>query len=192
MSRLGSKIGNGLTITARVAGVLLSVSMGTTNYDHLQGLKKNGIPIIFFDRHCEIPGNSNVLIDDLQSGYDATEHLISNGCEVIAHFSGPKKLKIYQNRLRGYRKALKKHNKSLLPAGVREVLGDFEAGSMVRCMDANGGEIARGVTCFSSDQIRMIMGRHSDERESVLGTCPAEEVIHRDDLVISVDQKDER
>ncbi|MDF1525738.1 MAG: glutamate 5-kinase [bacterium] len=90
----------------------------------------------------------------------------------------------------GASKALKKLNKSLLPAGVREVLGDFEAGSMVRCMDANDGEIARGVTCFSSDQIRMIMGRHSDEIESVLGTCPGAEVIHRDDLVISADQKD--
>jgi len=91
----------------------------------------------------------------------------------------------------GASKALQKHKKSLLPAGVKEVLGDFEAGSMVRCMDADGEEIARGVTCFSSDQIRMIMGRHSDEIESVLGSCPGEEVIHRDDLVISVKEKDE-
>ncbi len=82
-------------------------------------------------------------------------------------------------------KALQKLKKSLLPAGVREVLGDFEPGSLVRCMDASGREIARGVTCFSSDQIRMIMGRHSEEIESVLGTCPREEVIHRDDLVLT-------
>ncbi|EAR02858.1 LacI family DNA-binding transcriptional regulator [Maribacter sp. HTCC2170] len=93
----------------RVAGVLLSVSMETTNYDHMLGLKKNGTPILFFDRHCEIPGNSNVLIDDFQSGFDATEHLIANGCKIIAHFSGPKELKIYQNRLRGYLAALQKH-----------------------------------------------------------------------------------
>jgi len=85
----------------------------------------------------------------------------------------------------GAAKALQKHKKSLLPAGVTEVLGDFEPGSMVRCMDARGREIARGVTCFSSDQIRMIMGRHSEEIESVLGTCPGEEVIHRDDLVLT-------
>jgi len=85
----------------------------------------------------------------------------------------------------GAAKALQKHKKSLLPAGVTEVLGDFEPGSMVRCMDASGREIARGVTCFSSDQIRMIMGRHSEEIETVLGSCPGEEVIHRDDLVIS-------
>jgi len=93
----------------RVAGVLISVSMETTDYDHLLGLKKNGTPILFFDRHCEIPGNSNVIIDDFQSGFNATEHLISNGCKIIAHFSGPQELKIYQNRLRGYRVALEKH-----------------------------------------------------------------------------------
>jgi len=72
-----------------------------------------------------------------------------------------------------------------------EVLGDFDPGSMIRCMDVGGREIARGVTCFSSDQIRMIMGRHSEEIESVLGSCPGEEVIHRDDLVISMNQKEE-
>jgi glutamate 5-kinase len=82
-------------------------------------------------------------------------------------------------------KALQKLKKSLLPAGVKEVLGDFEPGSMVRCMDSGGREIARGVTCFSSDQIRKIMGRHSDEIETVLGSCPGEEVIHRDDLVLT-------
>lgn len=100
----------GSMVANRVAGVLLSVSMETTNYNHLHGLKNNGIPILFFDRHCEIPGNSNVLIDDFQGGFDATEHLISNGCKIIAHFSGPEELKIYQNRLRGYRAALEKHN----------------------------------------------------------------------------------
>lgn len=81
--------------------------------------------------------------------------------------------------------ALQRGKKSLLPAGIREVLGDFEPGAMVRCMDGEGREIARGVTYFSSGQIRKIMGRHSDEIEKILGTCPGEEVIHRDDLVLT-------
>lgn len=102
-------------VSNRVAGVLLSVSMETTNYDHLQALKNNGTPILFFDRHCEIPGYSNVLIDDFQGGFDATEHLIFNGCKKIAHFSGPKDLKIYKNRMRGYRAALEKHHFSYDP-----------------------------------------------------------------------------
>jgi glutamate 5-kinase len=82
-------------------------------------------------------------------------------------------------------KALTTMKKSLLPAGVTEVRGEFEKGSMVQCVDSSGREIARGVTCFSSEQIRRIMGMHSDHIESVLGACPGEEIIHRDDLVIS-------
>ncbi|MDF1536993.1 MAG: glutamate 5-kinase [bacterium] len=82
-------------------------------------------------------------------------------------------------------KALTTMKKSLLPAGVREVTGEFEKGSMVQCVDSSGREIARGVTCFSSMQIRQIMGLHSDRIDSVLGACPGEEIIHRDDLVIS-------
>ena len=82
-------------------------------------------------------------------------------------------------------KALQKMKKSLLPAGIKEVLGDFEPGSMVRCLDGSGKEVARGVTPFSSHQVRLIMGRHSDEIEAILGTFPGEEVIHRDDLVLT-------
>jgi len=112
----------------------------------------------------------------------STEKLVSRK-HWIAYSSGhPRGTLVVDD---GAARALKNLKKSLLPAGVKEVLGDFEPGSMVRCIDSDGREIARGVTCFSSDQIRQIMGRHSDEIGRILGTRPAEEVIHRDDLVIS-------
>lgn len=103
------KIANTL-LANRVDGVLISVSMETTNSDYLQKFKKNGTPLVFFDRHCDIPGNSNVVIDDFQGGFDATEHLILQGCQKIAHFSGPQELEIYKNRFKGYKSALEKHN----------------------------------------------------------------------------------
>lgn len=91
----------------RVDGLLISISMETQDYNHLSQLKKVKTPHVFFDRHCNIADNSNVLIDDFQAGYDATEHLISNGFTSIAHFSGPPELEIYKNRLSGYKAALK-------------------------------------------------------------------------------------
>ena len=93
----------------RVDGVLISVSMETNNHDHLMRLKENGTQFLFFDRHCDIDGINSVLIDDFKGGFDATEHLISKGCRNIGHFSGPQELKIYQNRLAGYKAALEKH-----------------------------------------------------------------------------------
>ncbi|APY10260.1 LacI family transcriptional regulator [Seonamhaeicola sp. S2-3] len=103
------KIIDGL-VANRVDGLLISVSMETLNYNHLEVAKKSNIPLVFFDRHCDIPGYSNVLIDDFKGGFDATEHLIIKGCRNIVHFSGPQELEIYRNRFNGYKAALEKHN----------------------------------------------------------------------------------
>lgn len=121
------KIANTL-LANRVDGVLISVSMETTDSDYLQVFKKNGTPLVFFDRHCDIPCNSNVVIDDFQGGFDATEHLILQGCQKIAHFSGPQELEIYKNRFKGYKSALEKHNIELdtnlvIPSKLMEMDG---------------------------------------------------------------------
>jgi len=108
----------GTLLANRVAGILLSVSMETKNLDHLLNIKNNGTPFLFFDRHCDIDGISSVLIDDVQGGFDATEHLILNGCKNIGHLSGPQELAIYRNRQAGYIKALKKHNIPFRPKQV--------------------------------------------------------------------------
>ncbi|RNL81873.1 LacI family transcriptional regulator [Sinomicrobium pectinilyticum] len=97
-------------IANRVDGILISVSMETDNGKHLEYFRDNNIPLVFFDRHCEdMPGTSKVIIDDCQAAYDAVTHLIRKGCKKIAHFSGPGKLEIYKNRLKGYKQALLDH-----------------------------------------------------------------------------------
>jgi glutamate 5-kinase len=100
----------------------------------------------------------------------------------IAYSASPKGTLVIDD---GAVKALVRKNKSLLPAGVLEVKGRFDGGDLVRCVNLENKEIARGVTCFSSGQIRKIMGRQSHEIEAVLGTCPGEEIIHRDDMVLT-------
>lgn len=96
-------------VANRVDGLLISVSMETMDYNHLEILKTRGIPLVFFDRHCKKGGYSNVLIDDYKGGFDATEHLILNGRKNIIHFSGPQELEIYKNRFQGYKDALVKY-----------------------------------------------------------------------------------
>jgi glutamate 5-kinase len=73
---------------------------------------------------------------------------------------------------------------SLLPSGVTQVRGRFENGEMVACLDAGGTERARGITNYSSQEIRRIAGRKSAEIESILGYRIQDEIIHRDELVI--------
>ena len=80
--------------------------------------------------------------------------------------------------------ALVKRGKSLLPSGIVDVEGDFGMGDVVSVV-YNGKEIARGLVNYSSDEIRRIKGCKSSEIEAILGYKQKDEVIHRDDMVIS-------
>ena len=75
--------------------------------------------------------------------------------------------------------------KSLLPAGVTAVEGKFERGDAVLVRDADGREVARGLIAYSSADAGRILGHKSREIETVLGYRGREELIHRDDLVLS-------
>lgn len=85
----------------------------------------------------------------------------------------------------GAHEAVAAKKRSLLPSGLREVRGRFEAGACVRCVDADGRELARGLVNFSSSELEKIKGLHSSKIEAVLGYKPADEVIHRNDLVVT-------
>ena len=74
--------------------------------------------------------------------------------------------------------------KSLLPAGVKSVEGTFERGVCLRILGPDRKEIARGITAYTSAETLAILGRPSGEIESRLGYTGADELIHRDDLVL--------
>lgn len=74
--------------------------------------------------------------------------------------------------------------RSLLPAGVRSVSGSFERGACLRILDAEGREVARGITAFTSAETEAILGSSSSEIASRLGYSGPDELIHRNDLVL--------
>jgi glutamate 5-kinase len=84
----------------------------------------------------------------------------------------------------GARTALLKGGKSLLPSGIKKVDGTFEAGEVVHCVGLDGMEFARGVTNYSSVELKKIKGLKTKEIEGVLGYKVYDEVIHRDNLVV--------
>ncbi|WP_420582297.1 LacI family DNA-binding transcriptional regulator [Reichenbachiella sp.] len=103
-------------LSSQVDGIIISIAMETNEFEHLERIADQKTPVVFFDRKCEaIPAN-NVLIDDKARAFDATEHLILNGRKRIAHFSGLENVSIYQDRLEGYREALRKHGLTEDPA----------------------------------------------------------------------------
>lgn len=97
-------------LAAQVDGVLVSVAKDTVSYKYYEELRKKKIPLVFFDRANDDIGISSVVIDDYKGGYIATEHLIKNGYKNIAHVSGPQHIKVFYDRQRGYKDALKQYN----------------------------------------------------------------------------------
>lgn len=74
--------------------------------------------------------------------------------------------------------------KSLLPAGVRAVEGDFGRGDPVAVVDLEGRVVAKGLSAYSADDARRIAGHRTEEIEDLLGWRGRTAVIHRDDLVL--------
>jgi len=97
-------------LSHRVDGFLVSVSRETNDLNHFKNLVNKEIPLVFFDRACDIDGTSKVVVDDFDGAYRATEHLIKIGCKNIVHLAGPDTLFISKNRLNGYVAALKAYN----------------------------------------------------------------------------------
>ncbi len=81
--------------------------------------------------------------------------------------------------------ALRQGGRSLLPVGVKTVQGEFRRGDLVLCLDESGSEVARGLVNYNAQDAVRLLGHGSDEIAGVLGYVGDEELIHRDNLVVS-------
>ena len=81
--------------------------------------------------------------------------------------------------------AVARGGRSLLPSGLRRVDGKFESGACVRCLDPDGREFARGLVNYGTSELERIKGHRSAEIEALLGYKLTDEIIHRDDLVLT-------
>ena len=91
----------------QVEGFIISLSQETTDYEHLKRLQRKGIPLVFFDRDAIDINVSKVMVDNVGAAYEATKHLIENGCKRIAFLAGPTNVTVSNQRQMGYEKALK-------------------------------------------------------------------------------------
>lgn len=88
----------------------------------------------------------------------------------------------------GARHAILRQGKSLLPAGIVEVRGEFDVGNVVSVVDLAGRELARGIVNYPSEDLVKLRGRQTAEIDAILGYRYQDEVIHRDNLVVTGDQ----
>ncbi|HEY8971904.1 MAG TPA: LacI family DNA-binding transcriptional regulator [Puia sp.] len=93
----------------RVDGLITSLSFDTKNLDHFRPFTDKGVPIVFFDRVESDSDHPVVVIDNYRCGYQATRHLIDQGCKKIVHVTSNLARNVYTDRFQGYRDALAEH-----------------------------------------------------------------------------------
>ncbi|MCR9292291.1 MAG: glutamate 5-kinase [bacterium] len=84
----------------------------------------------------------------------------------------------------GATQAIKTQGPSLLAIGIATIQGSFEKGDVVSICDEHGREFARGLTNYDDRELKQICGLRSEAIAQVLGHCPYEEVIHRDNITL--------
>ena len=84
----------------------------------------------------------------------------------------------------GANQAICQSGKSLLAIGITAVSGEFSKGDIVAIVNGNEREIARGLCNYSHEELQRIIGLKSDRIADVLGHCPYDEVVHRDNLTV--------
>jgi DNA-binding LacI/PurR family transcriptional regulator len=93
----------------RVAGLIASVADVRRNQELFIQLEQQGIPVVLFDRFYEGNALTRVKIDNFQGAYDATAYLVAAGRKKIGFYRGPMGNPVFDERFRGYRKALEDH-----------------------------------------------------------------------------------
>lgn len=94
-------------LTARVDGIILSISSSVTEVKHLKRVMEYDVPLVLFDRISDKIDTHKVLNDDYDGAFKATKHLIEKGKKRIAHLAGPHNLTIANLRRRGYEDAMR-------------------------------------------------------------------------------------
>ncbi len=87
----------------------------------------------------------------------------------------------------GAARALARNGKSLLPSGIVHVKGDFAVGSAVDIIGPDQQALGIGLVNYSAAETRAIQGLKSSQIEATLGSKPYDEVIHRDNMVITIE-----
>ena len=94
----------------QVDGIIASMANETVKLDYFEKIKSKGIPLILFDRGENDLNVDYIGINDYESSHMIVEHLIEQGCKRIAHIGGYKHTRIFNNRIKGYVDAIKKHH----------------------------------------------------------------------------------
>lgn len=132
-----------------VDGIVISVSKETNNIAHIQDLKDAGVAVVLFDRTLEIGKVNSIVINNYNGAYQATKHLVTQGCKKVIHLAGKESVTIFRERCRGFEAALIDSNlllngKSIIPFDDGTPEGIQELKEAMLAKDRPDGIFAHG------------------------------------------------
>ncbi len=98
-----------LLVNMHVEGIIICLSQETTDFAHIQRLRRIHVPVVLFDRDADVD-ISSVVINDADTARQVTENLIDSGATRIAFLGGPNKMKQTSERKHGYLEVLRERN----------------------------------------------------------------------------------
>ena len=153
---LDKEISNSHTMfNSRVDGLLVSKAGTTDNIEHFAPFFNKQIPVLFFDRVPESNTCTGVVINNTQAIYDATSHLIKEGCKRIVHVLGNLKINVYADRLKGYKYALLDHGfafkeENVITNDLEEESGERIVEKILQLKPRPDGLLVSNDTCAAS------------------------------------------
>jgi LacI family transcriptional regulator len=141
--KLGKEIESIQTlIHNRVSGILISISSETKDSSHFQPADRSKIPVVMFDRILKDYNSGKIRNDDYTGAYNTTCHLVGQGYQKIAHFSGPLNIPTYHDRFEGYKKALEDNHLGFESRLVYEnVINRSNGSEVMRDILASGNKV---------------------------------------------------
>ncbi|MGV3346911.1 glutamate 5-kinase [Enterobacteriaceae bacterium LUAb1] len=132
-------------------------------------------------------GNSPAIITDIATGVATGTrfHAIQTPLENRKHwiFGAPPAGEITIDD--GAHMAILERGSSLLPRGIKTITGNFSRGEVIRICNQHGRDIARGVSRYNSDALRLVAGHHSQKISEILGYEYGPVAVHRDDMIVN-------
>lgn len=168
----------------RVAGIIMSHSIETVDFEHILQVTRERVPLVQFDRVNRMVPGPRILNDNFTGAHLAVKHLIRNGYRRIAHFTGALSVNVYKERLRGYQYALDEaglefdqnlviehaitretgleHATGLIESGRVDAFfcaGDFSAVGVIQAIQSCGKAVPAdfGVVGFANEPFAEIM-----------------------------------
>ncbi|RMI04608.1 glutamate 5-kinase [Cellulomonas triticagri] len=172
----GPKDLDGIDVTARGSGV--GTGGMVTKLESVAIATASGIPVVLTSAAQVAPALEGA---DVGTWFAATGRRASTRLLWLAYAARTRGRLVLDD---GAVRAVVERGKSLLPAGVTAVEGEFEAGDPVEIAGADGTVVARGLVAYSAQEAPALLGRTTAELRADLGEGYDRELVHRDDLVL--------